>query len=60
MRLCGHLRLYGITQPMDSSIRAGWQLRIKTKDFEIDEIGVEEGVDLGLGIKDSLLPNIVL
>ena len=30
------------------------------KKFEIVEIGVEEGVDLGSGIKDSLLPNVVL
>jgi hypothetical protein len=35
-------------------------LRIKIKEFEIVEIGVEEGVDLGFEIKDSLLPNIVL
>ena len=30
------------------------------KEFEIDEIKVEEGVDLGFGIKDLLLPNLVL
>ena len=30
------------------------------KVFEIVEIGVEEGVDLGFGIKESLLPNMVL
>jgi hypothetical protein len=35
-------------------------LRIKTKEFEIVEIGVEEGVDLGFGVKDTLLPNVVL
>ena len=34
--------------------------RIPTKEFEIVEIGVEEGVDLGFGIEDSLLPNVVL
>ena len=31
-----------------------------TKEFETVEIGVEEGVDLGFGIKDSLPPNLVL
>ena len=31
-----------------------------TKEFEIVEIGVEEGVDLGSEIKDSFLPNLVL
>ena len=30
------------------------------KEFEISEISVEEGVDLGSKIKDSLLPNVVL
>ena len=35
-------------------------MRIVTKEFEIIEIGVEEGVDLGSKIKDSLLPNVVL
>ena len=35
-----------------------WQ--IKTNEFEIDEIIVEEGIDLGFRIKDSLLPNMVL
>ena len=35
-------------------------MRIKTKEFEITEIGVEEGVDLGSEIKDSLLPHVVL
>ena len=35
-------------------------LWIRTKEFEIIEIIVEEGVDLGSGIKDSLLPNVVL
>ena len=28
--------------------------------FEIVEIGVEEGVDIGFGTKDSLLTNVVL
>ena len=31
-----------------------------TKEYEIVEIGVGEGVDLGSGIKDFLLPNVVL
>jgi hypothetical protein len=31
-----------------------------TKEFEIIEIRVEEGVDLDFGIKDSLLLNLVL
>ena len=31
-----------------------------TKECEMIEIGVEEGVDIGFGIKDSLLPNVVL
>ena len=31
-----------------------------TKEFEISESGVKEGVDLGSKIKDSLLPNMVL
>jgi hypothetical protein len=36
-------------------------LQIKIKEFEIVEIGVEEGDhDLGSGIKDFLLPNEVL
>ena len=30
------------------------------QEFEIVEIRVEEDVDLGFGIKDSLLPNVVL
>ena len=33
---------------------------MKTKEFEIVEIGDEEGVDLGFEIKHSLLPNVVL
>ena len=34
---------------------------MRTKDFEIVKIIVEEGVDLvGFGIKLSLLPNVVL
>ena len=32
---------------------------MRTKEFEIIAIKVEEGVDLGHGIKDSLLPNLV-
>ena len=36
------------------------QLRIGTKGFEIIEIGVEEGIDLGSRIKDSMLFNLVL
>ena len=31
-----------------------------TKEFEIVEIGVEEGVDLGSEIKYSMLPNMVV
>jgi hypothetical protein len=31
-----------------------------TKEFEMNEIEVEGGVDLGSGIKDSMLPNLVL
>ena len=31
-----------------------------TKEFEIVRIGVEEGINLGSKIKDSLLPNLVL
>ena len=31
-----------------------------TEEFDIIKIGVEEGVDLGSKIKDSLLPNAVL
>ena len=31
-----------------------------TKEIEIVEIGVAEGVDLGYGIKDYLLPDVVL
>lgn len=31
-----------------------------TKEFEIIEIAVEEDVNWGAGIKDSLLPNAVL
>jgi hypothetical protein len=30
-------------------------MRIRTKELESVEIGVEEGVDLGFGIKDFLL-----
>jgi hypothetical protein len=35
-------------------------LRVNTKELEIVEIEVEEGVDLGSGIKDSLLPDVML
>ena len=31
-----------------------------TKGFEIVEIGVEGGVNLGSGFKDPLLPNVVI
>jgi hypothetical protein len=31
-----------------------------TIEFETIDIGVEKGVDLGSGIKDSLLPNVLL
>ena len=31
-----------------------------TNQFDIVEIKIEEGVDLGSGIKDFLLPNVVL
>jgi hypothetical protein len=31
-----------------------------TKEFESVEIGVEEGLDLGFGIKDSLLSNVTV
>ena len=33
---------------------------MRTENFEIIEIGVEKGVDLGYGFKDSMLPNPVL
>ena len=35
-------------------------MRIKTKELEIVDIGVEKDVDLGFEITDSLLPNLVL
>ena len=35
-------------------------LAIRTKEFEINEIRVEEGVDLGSWVKDFMLPNLVL
>jgi hypothetical protein len=35
-------------------------LQIGTKEFEIIEIGVEEDVDLGSGMKDSILSIVVL
>ena len=31
-----------------------------TNEFEILKIGVEEGVHLGFGFKDFMLPNLVL
>jgi hypothetical protein len=40
--------------------RACYQWQITTKEFEIVEIIVDEGVDLSFGIKDFLLPNVVL
>ena len=43
---------------MDLSIRSLSMLAIKTIEFEITEIGDEEGVDLSFGIKDSLLLNV--
>ena len=33
---------------------------MRTKDFEIIEIGVEEGADLGSGFEDHVLPDLVL
>jgi hypothetical protein len=35
-------------------------LYIKIREFEIVEIGVEEGVDPGFGIGDTLLLDLVL
>jgi hypothetical protein len=35
-------------------------LKTRTKEFEIVEIGVKEGVDIGSGIKDFLISNVVL
>ena len=40
-----------------------WECRqwwIMTKKFEIVQFGVEEGVDWGSGMKQILLPNVVL
>ena len=47
---------------MDSSIRSLSKLAIANRDqkFEIEEIGDEKGVDISSGIKDCLLPNVVL
>ena len=47
---------------MDSCIGSfsGLAILNRTKEFESVEIGVEEGVDLGSRVKDSLLPNLVL
>ena len=39
---------------------AYYQWQITTKEFEIVEIGVDEGVDLGFGIKDFLLFNMMV
>ena len=36
------------------------RLRMRTKECEIVEIGVEKGVDLGTKIDDSLHSNVVL
>jgi hypothetical protein len=33
---------------------------MRTKEFEIVEIGVEEGVDLGFRIKDSPFSNVLI
>jgi hypothetical protein len=33
---------------------------MRTKGYEIVEIGVEEGLDLGSRINDCMLPNVVL
>ena len=35
-------------------------MRIVTKEYEFAEIGVEDGVDVGLRINNSLLPNLML
>jgi hypothetical protein len=35
-------------------------MQIKTKEFKFFEIKVEEGVDQGSGIKDSLMSNVLL
>jgi hypothetical protein len=35
-------------------------LQIDSKKVEAVEIGVEESVDVGFGIKDYVLPNLVL
>ena len=32
---------------------------MRVEEYEIVEIGVEEGVDLGFGIEDTLLSNMV-
>ena len=44
---------------MNLRIRSLSMLAIANQ-FEIGEIGGEEGVDLGSKIKDSMLPNLVL
>ena len=38
---------------------ACWQSHINTKQYETVKIGVEEGVDLGFGIEDNMLPILV-
>ena len=45
---------------MYSSIRSLCRLAFANQDqeFEIVETGVEEVVDLGSGVKDSMLPNM--
>jgi hypothetical protein len=47
---------------MNLSIRSLSTLAIanQTKEFDIDEIGVEEGVDIGFGLINSLLLSLVL
>jgi hypothetical protein len=34
-------------------------LQINTKEYESLKLAFEEGVDIGFGIKESLLPNVV-
>ena len=58
----GNLQLCGIIQPIDWSIRSLKMLAVANQDLRIwaVEIGVEESVDLGFGIKDYLLSNVAL
>lgn len=44
---------------MHSPIRRLSMFRIKIKEFEIVEIRIEEGVDIGYEIKYSLFPNML-